>query len=629
MKVKLVLFLMFFTFAFGNTDQASVKIYLSPAAQGKATGVSVQDAAVYYDSAVWQKVNKMLTSQEVSVILLDGQYNTKQLKLVNIGSNDKKRLTIMGESPDKVVLNAPTATMMSLRGCENITVENLNFTGDISGYGLAITKDSDGNPCKNIEIRACNWYDLPNLYYGCTGASFGSYDITFIKCSFKRAGQDSHHHFIYNAYDAHYVNVIDCHFEDCTGSYVRYRSHSDYGTVTGNTFISTGDYPNYDPNIEVFIAVEHFADVDPGDERFGTHYAFANNSFTFTPAPTEDAIRTGIRFRHAGFDYPGLNCLMTAPEGKILESNNGEIKKKLLLRNCGLDFDKISVINNQWKNEKWKLHFSSFASFGATSKGWEGDVDISEVIKVKPEKASKPIDPCTAEVGVDRLSTPVAKTHLDTWMLQYEEILESIKNSSEGYDLVMIGDSITYRWLTNGKAVWDEYYLPRKTLNLGYDGDRTQYVLWRLDNGELDNIDPKLAILLIGTNNSNTRKNTAEQIANGVMAVICKIREKLPDTKLLVLSILPRADLRQYRDKTDTSNAAMNLHWLKVRRASEIVSQVSDNEKIFFLDVSEAFLDDQGRVSRDYMPDLIHPSEEGYRRWAQAMEPTINKLIRE
>lgn len=108
--------------------------------------------------------------------------------------------------------------------------------------------------------------------------------------------------------------------------------------------------------------------------------------------------------------------------------------------------------------------------------------------------------------------------------------------------MLFIGDSITHGWEGGAKEYWDKYYAPRNAVNLGFNGDRTQDVLWRLDHGEIDGIFPKLAVLMIGTNNSNVDWNTAKEISEGVQAICCRLRMKLPHTKILILGVFPREE---------------------------------------------------------------------------------------
>ena len=123
-----------------------------------------------------------------------------------------------------------------------------------------------------------------------------------------------------------------------------------------------------------------------------------------------------------------------------------------------------------------------------------------------------------------------------TWMARHQAINARAKQGH--IDLIYVGDSIVQNYATQGKDTWDRYYAPRNALNLGMSGDRTEHVLWRLDHGNIDGIAPKLAIVMIGQNNGG--HNTAEEIGAGVIAVVQKIRAKLPTTKILLLAIFPR-----------------------------------------------------------------------------------------
>src|SRR5208337_5244157 len=107
-----------------------------------------------------------------------------------------------------------------------------------------------------------------------------------------------------------------------------------------------------------------------------------------------------------------------------------------------------------------------------------------------------------------------------------------------GVDVLFLGDSITDGWRGSGKDVWKEKFEPLKAANFGIGGDRTQHVLWRLQNGELEGIKPRAAVIMIGTNNLGA--NTAEEIADGIKAIVAEIQKKQPETKILLLGIFPR-----------------------------------------------------------------------------------------
>lgn len=182
-------------------------------------------------------------------------------------------------------------------------------------------------------------------------------------------------------------------------------------------------------------------------------------------------------------------------------------------------------------------------------------------------------------------------------------------------DLLFIGDSITQGWEETGKEVWDYYYADRNAVNLGTSSDRTFHVLWRLDDLDFSKVSPKLAIIMIGTN--NRVMHTAEQIAEGVTAIVQSVRGKLPQTKVLLLGIFPR----------ETTPDAENR--VKLAAANKILANLDDGQNVFFLDIGEEFLNDDGLLPEEIMPDALHPNTLGYWIWARAMEPAVSRLMGE
>jgi len=199
------------------------------------------------------------------------------------------------------------------------------------------------------------------------------------------------------------------------------------------------------------------------------------------------------------------------------------------------------------------------------------------------------------------------------WMKRHDSFNERVKKGN--VDLLLIGDSITQGWEGSGKAVWEKYYTPRNAVNLGIGGDRTQHVLWRLDNGNIEGISPKAAVLMIGTNNSGS--NSSAQIADGVEAIVKKLRTKLPKTKILVLAIFPRgADANDAKRKINIG-------------ANEKIAKLADGEMVHYLDISSKFLNADGTLSKEVMPDLLHLNEASYKTWAEATEPKLKELLGE
>ena len=208
------------------------------------------------------------------------------------------------------------------------------------------------------------------------------------------------------------------------------------------------------------------------------------------------------------------------------------------------------------------------------------------------------------------------------WKKRQESVNAQVQKGN--VDLLLLGDSITHGW-ENQSALWEKYFGTWNTVNAGFSGDRTQHVLWRLDNGNINGIQPKVAMIMIGTNNSNGNDNTAEEIAEGIAAIVCKLRTELPRTKILLLAIFPRGNREQVADKEN--GASVNPQWAKNDQASQLASRLADGKNVIYLDINKVFLNDKGVMTRDVMPDLLHPKEKGYALWGDAITPTLEKLM--
>lgn len=182
---------------------------------------------------------------------------------------------------------------------------------------------------------------------------------------------------------------------------------------------------------------------------------------------------------------------------------------------------------------------------------------------------------------------------------------------------VLIGDSITDGWRGGGRATFDKAFGQWNPYNIGIGGDQTQHVLWRIDQGELDGIlpNPKAAMIMIGTNNMGSA--TVEEIADGITRIVNKVHEKLPNTKILLLGIFPRAE------KADNPLRA------KIKAVNEIISKLDDGGKtVTYLDIGAKFLADDGTLPKEIMPDALHPNAKGYQIWADAVKPTLDAMMK-
>ena len=223
----------------------------------------------------------------------------------------------------------------------------------------------------------------------------------------------------------------------------------------------------------------------------------------------------------------------------------------------------------------------------------------------------------SSPVAYNTATNPVPRD--PNWVKRHEGFVAEAK--AGGIDILFMGDSITDFWRNRGSNVWNEYYAPRHAANFGISGDRTQHVLWRMDNGELDGIKPKVVVLMIGTNNTGkerdkkTPRNTVPEAIAGVQAVVADIRDRLPDSKILLLAIFPRGTL------DDPQRAQVAL-------INTVIAKLDDGKMVRYLDIDPNFLESDGTLPRSIMPDLLHPNQHGYQIWADAMEPALDEMLK-
>jgi len=187
--------------------------------------------------------------------------------------------------------------------------------------------------------------------------------------------------------------------------------------------------------------------------------------------------------------------------------------------------------------------------------------------------------------------------------------------------LVFIGDSITQMFGGEphdrgqpGKDVWEKFYGKRSAANLGFGYDFLENTLWRLRHGELDGAKARVVVLHIGTNNAG--RNTPEEIAAGVRALLDEIHQRQPQAHVILMAIFPRGPKPDaLRAKLDTTN--------------KLLAQFAAPSRVTFLDIGAKFLQPDGTITREIMGDYLHPTGKGYEIWAEAIEPLLVKLLGE
>ena len=210
---------------------------------------------------------------------------------------------------------------------------------------------------------------------------------------------------------------------------------------------------------------------------------------------------------------------------------------------------------------------------------------------------------------------------------------------SGDYDLVLIGDSITHTLQNFGgkydalNAVWNRHYAPRRAINLGHNGYRTEQILWNLQNGELDfKKSPKVFVILLGTNNADSRNfpraHTGWEIFNGIRAIVELIRERHPTSKILLLRPFPKGLDAQRGEATSPPVFSFSQSDVDAaHQAGAIMARLADGKQVFWIDVNHVFLRPDGTINVDLMWDLLHPNAAGAEAWAQAIEPTLAELM--
>ena len=206
------------------------------------------------------------------------------------------------------------------------------------------------------------------------------------------------------------------------------------------------------------------------------------------------------------------------------------------------------------------------------------------------------------------------------WVKRHESFVERAKKGN--VDVLFLGDSITQGWENNGRDVWKENFAPLKAANFGIGGDQTGHVLWRLTEGqELEGLQPKVAVIMIGTN--NTGGHSAADIAGGIEAIVTELRKQRPHCKVLLLGVFPRGSA----PKDDPVCPAEKLN-PKIRQINERIAKLDDGKMVIYKDIGPKFLNGQGGLSREIMPDLLHLSPKGYTIWAEAIKPDVEKLLK-
>lgn len=199
------------------------------------------------------------------------------------------------------------------------------------------------------------------------------------------------------------------------------------------------------------------------------------------------------------------------------------------------------------------------------------------------------------------------------WIGQHKKLKK--RSEKGGVRALFLGDGFSRSWKNEGKKIWKNNYGPLKAANYGIGGDSTRQLLWRLEHGELSGIYPKVIVLMIGTNNlyNDANSSTDDEVVRGVSAVLDSLRKKVPDSKVLLMGILPREN--KYLNK-------------RISNINKQLAGLDDEYKVRFLDISNRFLQADGKQNKMlFKSNRFHLNEAGYAAWSEEITPLFEEMM--
>ena len=294
------------------------------------------------------------------------------------------------------------------------------------------------------------------------------------------------------------------------------------------------------------------------------------------------------------------------------------MSEKLLLPHANLNREPAGL-DSEWPRLNCPCSFAKSLRARRTRWGVQSPRFIREALTIYLFTFASPIFFAFATVAQTVYHPPipppanpasVASPH-DDWYMTVQQKFD--RHSGKHADIVFDGDSITNRWEVTGKDAWARY--ANRAADFGIEGDRTENLLWRLGKGQVDGVDPKVVVILIGTNNAG--RDSVEHLTEGVKTVVTEYEKRCPHAHIILMAILPRG-----HTPDDPSR-------LKLAAVNKQIATLDDGQRVSFVDIGPQLVETDGTISLDMMPDFVHPAAKGYVIWANAIQALIDKYAPE
>jgi lysophospholipase L1-like esterase len=338
-------------------------------------------------------------------------------------------------------------------------------------------------------------------------------------------------------------------------------------------------------------------------------------------------VNAAMAAEQASFEKAGIKRVLTT-DGVHMNVYGNIVMAKCVLATLGLDERQLAVVEAKWNETpelfqataKVKLSVTELAALEAYAASQHKSVEKA-VAEISTKAVNAALEPTTVKAAaVKPAAVKDAPAHVNSAAVptnrgteEYHQALNA-QAKKGNIDLLFVGDSITMAWRSDGRGIWDERYVPLKAANFGLGGDKTEHVLWRLQNGNLEGIKPKVVVLLIGTN--NVGRISSEDLAGGITAIVKEINTRLPESKVLLMGLFPRGETPDHS------------HRIQVTEVNKIISKLDDGKRVFFTDIGSQMMLPDGNISKEYLPDLLHLSGKGYKLWADSIQAKIDKFMK-